>query len=913
MIITRLLALVALSATLPISVLAQNAQGSNAAGTPTSTHTLPVPSARAVRAAGSIAVDGKLDEAAWQNAQPITEFRQYDPQEGQPATERTEVRFLFDDDALYIGAMMYDKLGAAGVTSTVVRRDNNFTSDFFEFVIDSYHDHLSRAFFFINPSGSKQDQLGIGTSCCDGGWDPVYDVGTNITAEGWIAEIRIPFSQLRFSSNPSQTWGLQVRRFIQRTNEYVAWSWWGRTESGGPNRFGHLEGLEIPHHSRGLELLPYAMTKSEHLLRSPGDPFNDGSKESIRAGLDLKYLLTPNLTLDATFNPDFGQVEVDPAVVNLSAFETFFQERRPFFVSGSGVFGYGGFNCYFCSNVSSLQAFYSRRVGRAPTGADLAYNAGPYAEVPEAATILGAAKITGRTANGYTVGVMNAVTGRSEATVRLPGGGDSSMVVEPLANYFVGRLKKDYMRGDLVLGAIATNVTRDIRGEFNERLAKHATLLGTDFRYAWNNRDYSLSGNFAVSNVSGDSTVMIARQRASARFYQRPDRQPGHRGFFSTRIDSMATEMNGFGGYARLAKEAGNWLWETAVNFRNPSFETNDYSFLTSADYVWNNFNVFRTWAKPTSWYRNMNVIAGGQVQRNFDGDITTNTQAQIFASGQTLSFWNWSAFYIYYPGNKIDDRLLRGGPSVRGVERGFYSASLSTDSRKSWQLNFGPSWSRSEVGAWSGFYGVGLALRPSTRALVSFNPGWSNSLGKQQYVRSVADPTSTAFFGSRYVLADIRQRQLNLDTRINYTFSPNMTLELYAQPFFASAHYSAFKEFNRPRRSDWSVYGRDVGTVIANTNVDGDTVSYTIDPDIGGPAASFNVNNPDFNLRSLRGSAVFRWEYRPGSTLYFVWTQQRANQVSTGDFDFGRDREALFDTRPDNIFLIKASWWLSK
>ena len=912
--IKRLPALVALSAVLSFSATAQSAQSpATAASTPNATHAIPVPSANAVRAAGPIAVDGKLDEAAWQNAQPITDFKQYDPHEGQPGTERTEVRFLFDDDALYIGAMMYDKLGATGVTSTVVRRDNNFNSDFFEFVIDSYHDHLSRAFFFINPAGSRQDQLGIGTSCCDGGWDPVYDVGTRITNEGWVAEVRIPFNQLRFSSNPSQTWGLQVRRFIQRTNEYVAWSWWGKTESGGPNRFGHLEGIEIPRRARALELLPYAMTKSEHLLRRPGDPFNDGSKESIRAGLDLKYLLTPNLTLDATFNPDFGQVEVDPAVVNLSAFETFFQERRPFFVSGSGVFGYGGFSCYFCSNVSSLQAFYSRRVGRAPTGADLAYDAGPYADVPEAATILGAAKITGRTANGYTLGVMNAVTGRSEATVRLTGGEDTSMVVEPLANYFVGRLKKDYMGGDLVLGAIATNVTRDIRGEFNERLAKHATLLGTDFRYTWNNRNYSLSGNVAASNVSGDSTVILARQRASARFYQRPDRQGGHGGFFATRLDSSATEMNGFGGYARLAKDAGDWLWETAVNFRNPGFETNDYSFLTSTDYVWNNFNVFRNWTKPTNWYRSLQVIAGGQTQRNFDGDITTNTQAQIFAGGTSPQFWNWSTFYIYYPGDKLDDRLLRGGPSVRGVQRGFYSAFVSTDSRKSWQLNVSPSLSWATTGAWSQSYSFGATLRPSTRALISFNPSWNTSLGKQQFVQSVADPTATLFNGRRYVLSDIRQRQLGLDTRINYTFSPTMTLELYAQPFFATGHYSRFKEFNQPRRSAWSVYGEDVGTVTTNTDVDGDTVSYTIDPDAGGPAAPFDVNNPDFNLRSLRGSAVFRWEYRPGSTLYFVWTQQRSSQVAAGDFDFGRDREALFDARPDNIFLIKASWWLAR
>jgi hypothetical protein len=904
-----------LSTAVTLSARAQTAPRNGPSPDPTShsTHAIPVPNAIATFKSGQIVVDGKLDDAAWKSATPITDLKQFDPDHGQPASERIDVRFLFDESALYVGARLYDHLGAAGVTKTIVRRDAYFNSDYFEVVIDGFHDHLGRAFFQVNPSGSKTDIIGIGSSCCDDGWDPVWDAETTVDAEGWTAEIRIPFSQLRFSRDSVQTWGLEIRRYIKRRNETDQWAMWERNENGGPNRFGHLQGIRIPHSPRNFEILPYAMTKSASVQSAPGDPFHSGSQQSVRGGLDVKYLLTPNLTLDATFNPDFGQVEVDPAVVNLSAFETFFSEKRPFFVSGSGVFNYGSFNCYFCSNVSSLQAFYSRRVGRAPTGADLAFSQGPYADVPEASSILGAAKITGRTSKGYTVGLLNAVTGKSMAEVQHADGSRSSQEVEPLADYFVGRLKKDYKRGDLVLGMIGTSVVRDLSADFEKRLSSNAQLLGTDWRYTWKNRTYSFMGNVAMSSVEGDSRVILARQLSSARFYQRPDRGVGSDGFFATRLDSNATAMRGYGGYARLSKEGGDWRWETAVNFRNPGFETNDYSFLTSADYIWNNANVFRTWLKPTKWYRNLNVIAGGQTQRNYDGDITTSTDAHVWVGSTTPQFWNWSTFYIWRPDGLIDDRLLRGGPSVRTVGTSFYAANLSTDSRKQWQLNANPSYSSNTAGGWGNSFNVFASFQPSTRMYVSFGPSYSTSRGVFQYVRAIADPVATEFSGKRYVLADIRQKQLGLDTRFNVTFSPTMTLQLYAQPFFASANYSRFKEFDAPRREAFSVFGKDRGTVGTTRDGTGHITSYTIDPDAAGPAAPFTLQNPDFNFRSLRGSAVFRWEYRPGSTLYFVWTQQRSNQAAIGDFDFGRDKDALLDAKPDNIFLIKASWWLAR
>ncbi len=914
----RLLALLALSL-IPLIVAAQNAPDGGAngrAGKPTTgkgAHTIAVPTAAAARRSSAITLDGLIDDAAWQAVAPVTEFTQTDPDIGQPATQRTEVRFLFDDDALYVAAKLYDTEGRKGVRTSLVRRDQSFNSDYFEVVIDGFHDHLGRAFFDVNPSGSRQDQLGTGNSCCDSGWDPIWEAATRIDDDGWSVELRIPLSQLRFSKDSVQTWGLQMRRFIQRRNELDQWSYWGKTEAGGPARFGHLEGLRFTSNktTRKLELLPYVVGKSKYVTTSPGDPFNPGGVSSSRVGVDLKYLLSSNLTLDATFNPDFGQVEVDPAVINLSAFETSFPEKRPFFIANSGIFGFGGINCFFCSNVSSLSAFYSRRIGRAPTGADLAYGAGPYADVPDASTILGAAKITGRTTGGWTIGLLDAVTGQEDARIQRANGSRSTQEVEPLSNYFVGRLKKDLLNGNLVVGGIATSVVRRMDPTFAPRLTSHAEFVGSDFMYQWNNRQYSLRGQYAISRISGDSRAILSRQLSSARYFQRPDRGAGSTGFFSNRLDSSATSMTGGAAYMRLAKEAGDWLWETGLNVRTPGFENNDLGFLTRSDYVWYNANVMRFWSKPTSWYRDFTVIAGGQQQRNFEGDLT-DRQMQVYAQSTLPSFWQWNTFYIWRPA-LMDDRLLRGGPVVERPGAGFVSFSLNSDNRHRviWNANGDYSWNTR--GGWGTDWSVFAQYRPSTQLSLSMGPSWSESQSLLQYVSAVNDATAAAFGGRRYVLSGLRQRQLGLDTRASVTFTPTMTLELYAQPFIASGQYSDFKEFDKPRQGNFSVFGRDKGTVSKTLGANGLVSSYTIDPDGTGPASPFTLGNPDFNFRSLRGNMVFRWEYRPGSTLYFAWTHARADQQPFGDFNLSRDEQGLLATRPDNIFLVKASWWLNR
>jgi len=706
-------------------------------------------------------------------------------------------------------------------------------------------------------------------------------------------------------------WGLQIGRLIKRRDEGDVWAFVSKTEAGGPARYGHLLGLRIPASATHVELLPYVVTKSSSLANGASNPFYTHGRPSVRAGLDLKDRLTSALTLDATLNPDFGQVEVDPAVLNLSAFETFFPEKRPFFIEGAQVFDFSNHACNFCNNSQDMNAFYSRRVGRPPTGASLALDNYAGAEVPDATTILGAAKITGRTQSGVTLGLLNAVTGRAMADVQSANGRRASQEVEPPADYFVGRAKRDFLNGNFVAGVIVSGVARNIDSTFAPLLARHAELVGHDLFWSSANREYDWRMQVALTNVSGDPREVLLRQESSARYFQRPDRGTGSGGFFSGRLDSSATSLRGGGLYTRLAKETGRWFGELSFDTRTPGYESNDYAFQTRADYIFTNANIGKSWTTPTNWYHQLVALGGAQTIRNYEGD-RTETDYHAFASLTTRQFWNLTSFFIEQP-SSIDDKQLRGGPAVRTAHFHLVNGSVSTDSRHAFVAGAGGSYYWDEKGGNNPNVNVNVTYRPSSSVSVSLGPSWFRARNYAQFVTTVADSTATSFYGTRYVMAKLDQPVLGLDTRASVTFSPTMTLEVYVQPFFAAGRYRDFEEYAAPRTSDVVVYGRDRGSINPTRDTTGAVTGYIIDPDGAGPAKSFSLKNPDFSQRSLRGNAVFRWEYRPGSVLYVAWTQSRSSDAAFGDLEFRRDRSALLATRPDNIFLVKASWWLQR
>lgn len=871
------------------------------------------PRAWALPLEGDVRLDGRLDEAIWRRAPAATRFTQLEPEEGEAATQRTEVRFAYDETHLYVGARMYDDRGADGVTSRLVRRDGDTESDRLTLSFDTFLDHQGRTVFSVNPAGVRGDAYGPAGSFPDESWDPVWRAETRIDSLGWTAELEIPFNQLRFARGLRE-WGLQIEREVNRRNEYQMWSFWRQDQSGGPSRYGHLEGIQPPASTTGLEVLPYTVAQLDVAGDvDPRDPFARERESTVRMGADVKYLLTSNLTVNATINPDFGQAEVDPAVVNLSAFETFFPEKREFFIEGRGVFSFGNFWCKFCSNTSSLSMLFTRRIGRSPQAASLARAAGGWADIPEATTILGAAKVTGQLADGTSVGVLNATTARERAEVVDAEGNRSRVQVEPLSNYFVGRAKKDFLDGDLQIGGIATSVIRDLGDPaLEERLNSHSEGFGVDAEWWWGDRTYHWLFSGAVTNVAGSEEAMLRVQRSSARYFQRPDREHGGNGLFTDRFDPTLTSMRGYGLYSRIAKDAGDWGWETALNVRSPGFENNDIAFLTRTDFIWMNANVARQWTEPTGWFRNIWTTVGAQQQFNFDGDLT-DRQLHGFFSIQTPFYWNFNVFGIYRP-STLDDRLTRGGPVVRGPDRAFLAANISTDRRKTVFGSLNPSTGWNDEGARDWSIGARVTVKPSSNVSLEVGPRFSRSESTEQYVTAVDDPTAGAFFGRRYVFSDLEQKTLSMETRLNWTFSPTMSLELFAQPFLSSNDFSRYKEFEAPRERGKSVYGEDVGTIREEVVLDAEgneSRRVHVDPDGSGPAEEFSFADRDFNFRSLRGNLVFRWEYVPGSTLFFVWTQDRSASEAVGNLDVGRDVDALFGAPSDNIFLVKVTYWL--
>jgi hypothetical protein len=877
-----------------------------------SVHPTPPPVAMAAFRTGPISIDGRVDEAAWNAATPVTSFRQSQPSEGVAATQRTELRILYDNDAIYIGARMYDSLGRAGVRAPLARHDqlldgaSQLTTDKIGIVLDTYHNHLDRVWFEVNPSGVKGDAFND-----DPSYDPVWEAAAHIDSLGWTAEMRIPLSQLRFSRDSVQTWGLQVWRYVDRLNEQDMWSFWKRNEAGGAPFFGHLEGLRFAGRTRQLELLPYAVSRAESKQTDVLDPFHKTTSGSVRAGADAKVLLTSNLTLDATVNPDFGQVEVDPATVNLSAFETFFDEKRPFFVAGRQAFNFGSFNCMFCDNVSSLSLFYTRRIGRVPQLNDYVDNLATFSDLPENTQILGAGKITGR-ANGFTVGVLDAVTNSETALFRtssLPTAHTSSQEVEPLSNYFVGRVRRDFRDGATTIGAIATSTLRRLDDSLLvTSLRSRANVAGLDLNHSWSRRNYSVIASFAVSDVAGSDSAIARTQQSSAHYFQRIDRHETTDGLFDVRYDPARTSLRGYGLYARLAKDNGDWLWETAQNWRSPGFEVNDLAFLNRADYKWMLGNVARQWTTPMGPFRYFNVTAGAQRQYNYDGD--RNDEEEHYGIFTNLkNFWSVNTFYIHHP-STLDETITRGGPVVMRTGYDYYSTNINTDQRKTTVFGARTDFSHGINSLTHTLrFNPSIAIKPASNVFVSIAPSFNDDEDAAQYVQTVTDPTAAGFGGSRYVFAFLHQKTLSVDTRVNVTFTPNLTLELFAQPFVASGEYTQFRQFTRPRSLDKQIYGIDVGTIAYSPA----TATYTVDPDGVGSANPFTIANPDFTVRSLRGNAVLRWEYRPGSTVYFVWTQERNGNDAVGQFDLRGESSAIFRDRPVNIFLVKVNYWLGR
>ena len=864
-----------------------------------STHTYNhanAPVIHALQITEHIKVDGKLDEPAWAKAEAVDQFTQHDPDEGKPASERTEVRILISDDALYVGARLYDH-EPGKIRRRLVRRDEDLASDFFALLLDSYHDHLTTYRFRVNPAGSYDDSYIDARGNADFSWDPVWSVHTTIDSLGWTAEMEIPLSQLRFNPSSDGVWGIQMRRWIDRKQELAEFSFVPKKEQSDAGRYGHLVGLGELSSPRHVEILPYSLAKADYHAVTRGDPFQDGSQGFGSLGADLKYGLTSNLKLDATVNPDFGQVEVDPAVVNLTAVETFFPERRPFFIEGADLFRFGQSRSQ--NSFNNTIPFHARRIGRTP---QLALDGTPgynYVDAPSVTTIDTALKLTGKTRAGWSVGVLDAVTSRERARYLDDAGLMHRQPIEPLTNYFVGRLRREYGGGNTSIGLLGTGVQRDgSDSTLASMLRSGAYSGGMDFNQFWANRNWSLDGFVLGSYIRGTAAAIDRAQRSSVRYFQRPDANHLH-------YDPTRTSLAGGAGQLSLNKIGGeHWVGTLTYQDWSPGFEINDVGYQNAADCRGLSSLALYKQSKPGRIFHNWDTFAFTNHSFNYAGDLTYQGY-EADAEGTFRNYWYGDIRASWYPG-AYDDRLARGGPMSRVPPGGRIRLTANSDSRKSVLYGSQGNWQWDDAGGKVATFTPFVHLHPSAAVLLSLDPTIQVSRNMAQYVTAVPDPTAVATYGSRYVFGTLEQTSVSLDTRLNWTFSPKLSLQLYLQPFVVSGLYKDLKQLQRPRTYDFDVYGRGAGTIQRDP-----AGLYSIDPDGAGPAASFNVADPNFNFRSLLGNAVLRWEYRPGSALFLVWQQSRSETEPFGDFDFSRDFRALLDNGPENVFAIKATYWL--
>jgi hypothetical protein len=848
----------------------------------------------AVRLSELVAIDGQLNEAVWTSAPAATAFKQRDPNEGAAPSERTEVRLAYDDDALYVAARMHDSQ-PKGIVARLGRRDAWLQADAFVVYLDGYHDRRSGLFFSVNAAGTLRDGTLYNDDWDDDTWDGVWDGRARIDDDGWTVEMRIPYSQLRFKNQPDLVFGINCRRFQARTKEDSYLAIRPKKENGFVSRFPELHGITGISPPGRISITPYATTRGTLTTHDPANPFSDGSEFAPALGADAKIGIGSGLTVDATVNPDFGQVEVDPAVVNLSDVETFFDEKRPFFVEGSNLFnfGYGGASNFIGFNFPNPDFFYSRRIGRAPEGGLQDYD---YLSAPSGTTILGAPKVSGKVADHWNVATLHSFTQREFAEASA-GGTVTRTEIEPAAYYGVARAQRELPDNCYGIGFVGTYARRSFADPRLRDDVNAASLTGglDGWAFLGASKSWVLTGWTGASQVKGNAARLTALQEGPQHYFQRPDAT-------HVELDENATALSGWAGRFALNKEKGNVQFNVAYGFITPGFDTNDLGFLWRADvkngHLWGAYR----WTEPGRFARSASVEAGVFRSTDFEGNRTWDG-VFVFTGLQFLNYHRLQAFAAYNP-DTLNPRLTRGGPLTLNPHGLEWDVSMRSDDRRSFWARAGAHGTDYAAQAdWSRSVFVGCEWRPGSNISVSLEPRFDMTRTAAQYIDTFEDPLAVDTYGHRYVFARLEQETFSAGIRLNWTFSPRLSLQLYAQPLVASGAYADFGELARPRSYDFQRY---VDISLSHG-------SYAADPDGAGPAPAVAFDNPDFNFHSLRGNAVLRWEFRPGSTAYFVWTQSRVDEEPTGGFQLGRSFGRLLAADADNIFLVKVAYRFGK
>ncbi len=829
-------------------------------------------------------IDGQLDDPCWRELGAWAgDYLQREPNEGQPGSQPTEIKVLYDDRNVYVALRCHDT-EIDRIQPLRGRRDE-FTGDIVGVAFDSYFDRRT-AFEFDLTSGGSQLDLLLRNDGWDTSWNAVWDGRVGRESGAWTAEFRIPLSQLRYANAPDQVWGMHSWRWINRYQEESNWQLLPMDNPGMVYCFGELRGIRDLPRSRHVELLPYSLARHATTAREPGDPFRTGSASGVDAGLDAKIGLTSNLTLTATLNPDFGQVEADPSEINLTTYETFYSEKRPFFLEGKNILDW---------ETEDDLLFYSRRIGHPPS-----YDppsAGPK-NVPTGTRILGAAKLTGKTTEGLSLGALYGVTRRETARVTNPDGTRETVTVEPLTHYVVGRAQRDFAEGRTIVGGMATATVRSFDDPtLPDILPDTAYTAAFDLQHYWDDRAYQLDLKLIGSRVEGSAEALRRLQLNPVHNFQRPDTD--HLG-----VDDDARSLSGHGGTVRLGKNSGGkWRYAGMVDWRSPGLELNDLGYLYVADRIRQSATLDYVDTEPDSFHRRYNLHLHQNRTFDFAG---SRLQDDAHASGELVFRNNWSVTgFLGWGAEHLDTRVLRGGPGLR--EPGWWSQEvrLNSDSSRDQQWYAGlertvatdGDVTRSELH-------TGFSLRALGMLRTSVDVSYEILHDDLQYA-ATARAESAPDPAARYMMGRMDQRTLDTTLRVEANFTPQLSLAWYGDVYLTSGRFSDFKRITAPRADHYADrFVRVAGAAVLDPVLDTYLVS--------DPAGDFTFSNPDFNWRALRSNLVLRWEYRPGSTLYLVWTQNRNSAARAAEFSAPDEYRALFRAHPDNTILLKASYWFS-
>lgn len=839
-----------------------------------------------------ISIDGKLNEHAWINAGWQNDFTTFEPYEGLAPTQKTEFAILLDEHFIYVGFKVYDS-SPDSIVYRLTRRDES-DGDLVAVEFDSYFDKRTAFAFMVNAAGIKNDFLiSNDGEKEDPTWDPNWWVKTSSDELGWYAEMAIPLTQLRFEGNNEQIWGLQVGRKLFRNQETTLWQPSFKKKTGWVSEFGELRGLKNLKSRKVADLTPYVVARTDRYAKEALNPFRkSGKKSQLSGGVDGKVGITNNLTLDFTINPDFGQVEADPSEVNLTSFETFFEEKRPFFIEGKNILSFP--LMFGDGDLASENMFYSRRIGRRPHySPDL--NDDEYIDAPEFTSILGAAKITGKTRKGWSVGLLESLTGEEFAHVS--NGNQHSEMIEPLTNYAVGRVQKDFNDGNTLFGGMFTSVNRSLSEEHLRYLHKSAYTGGFDFIHKWHNKDWEFDLSTYFSRVNGSTEAISNTQKSWIHGFQRPDAT--HLSFDSTR-----TSLSGHGGKVVLGKMGGKLRFLAATAWKSPGLELNDVGYMRQADHImqvfWAGYRIF----EPFSLFRNLNLNFNQWTEWNFDGELT-GPGGNINVHTQLKNYWN-----IHLGGNYNGDALsateLRGGPALKlPGNRNIWFAVGSNDQKKlTAEAEFMTlQGNRKNVKQMTNF-SLGIGYRPSKSLKITITPGFTDNDDELQYVTQQEYNN-----GTDYIFARIHQKTLSASLRVNYIITPDLSIQYWGQPFLSGGKYTEFKKITHSRAGIYTDRFRHFPINELEYSIDDE--QYHVYDQSGNRLYGFD--QPDFNVKEFLSNMVVRWEYAPGSTLFVVWSQNRNQSVANGNFNPADDMKVLFDHKPYNVFLLKASFRIGR